>query len=343
VSSPAPYAPPPQQGPGPGPAGAAGRREPGDGVGLRYHELLRLAPRTGWWVLLGVVAVVLLVLVGQVLALLPVAIAYAARGYDAEQVTDRLSGDPATPGFLLSVNAGWLLAIVAVLLVVRLVHGLGFGWATSVVARFRWRWFLVCAALALVALLATVLVSMLVPADDGVGGSINSFTSETRDYLLVILLLTPFQAAGEEYAFRGYLMQAIGSMRWRKVATYAAVLVSALVFALAHGLGQGAPVFIDRFAFGIVAAVLVIRTGGLEAGIAMHVLNNWLAFGLALAFGDMTESLNASGGSWWNLLVTATQSVVFVGLVLLAARRMGISERTGAEAVTVLERQESRV
>ena len=30
-------------------------------------------------------------------------------------------------------------------------------------------------------------------------------------------------------------------------------------------------------------------TGGLEAGIAMHVLNNWLAFGLALAFGDMAR------------------------------------------------------
>ena len=31
----------------------------------------------------------------------------------------------------------------------------------------------------------------------------------------------------------------------------------------------------------------MILTGGLEAGIAMHVLNNFLAFGLALAYGDM--------------------------------------------------------
>ena len=70
------------------------------------------------------------------------------------------------------------------------------------------------------------------------------------------------------------------------------MLVPALLFALAHGLGQSAPVFFDRFAFGVVAGILVIRTGGLEAAIAMHVLNNFLAFGLALRFGDMTEALN---------------------------------------------------
>ena len=74
-------------------------------------------------------------------------------------------------------------------------------------------------------------------------------------------------------------------------------MVPAILFALAHGLGQSAPIFFDRFAFGLVAGTLVILTGGLEAGIAMHVLNNWLAFGLALAFGDMGSSLNPTGGT----------------------------------------------
>ena len=82
--------------------------------------------------------------------------------------------------------------------------------------------------------------------------------------------------------------------------------------------------FFDRFAFGLVAGILVVRTGGLEAGIAMHVLNNWLAFGLALAFGDMGEALNPTGGTWWSIPVTLTQSLVFLGLTLLVARRMGL-------------------
>ena len=72
------------------------------------------------------------------------------------------------------------------------------------------------------------------------------------------------------------------------------MLLPALLFALAHG-AQDAPIFVDRFAFGLVAGVLVITTGGLEAGIAMHVLNNFLAFGLALAYSDMTSALNPHG------------------------------------------------
>jgi hypothetical protein len=99
------------------------------------------------------------------------------------------------------------------------------------------------------------------------------------------------------------------------------------VFGLAHGIGQSIPIFFDRFAFGLVAGALVVLTGGLEAGIAMHVLNNWLAFGLALAFGDMASTLNPSGGSWWSIPVTLTQSLVYLALALATARRMGLSSR----------------
>ena len=38
-----------------------------------------------------------------------------------------------------------------------------------------------------------------------IGTTPHDFTRETRDFLLVVLFLTPLQAAGEEYAFRGYL------------------------------------------------------------------------------------------------------------------------------------------
>jgi hypothetical protein len=111
----------------------------------------------------------------------------------------------------------------------------------------------------------------------------------------------------------------------------AAVLLPALLFALAHG-AQSPPVFFDRFAFGIVAGLLVVLTGGLEAGIAMHVLNNWLAFGLALAFGDMASTLNPVGGSWWTIPVTLTQSLVYLGLVVWVGRRIGLRTTTETPA-----------
>ena len=44
----------------------------------------------------------------------------------------------------------------------------------------------------------------------------------------------------------------------------------------------------------------------------MHVLNNWLAFGVALAFGDMGSALNPTGGTWWSIPVTLTQSLTYL-------------------------------
>ena len=80
---------------------------------------------------------------------------------------------------------------------------------------------------------------------------------------------------GEEYGFRGYLMQASGSFFRSRIA---ALLITSGLFALAHGV-QNFPLFFDRFAFGLIAGLIVILVGGLEAGIALHILNNLLAFG----------------------------------------------------------------
>ena len=244
----------------------------------------------------------------------------------------RLTGEVVTPAFLLVVNLGWALTIPAAWLVQWALHGLRPRWLASVGPRIRWRWFFTCLGLAFLALLATLVVSTLLPADAAGGeisGELNTFTETTRDFLLVVVLLTPLQAAGEEYAFRGYLTQAVGGLFTSpRLSAVMAVVVPSLLFALAHG-AQDPPIFVDRFAFGLVAGVLVILTGGLEAGIAMHVLNNFLAFGLALAYGDMDSALNPTGGTWWSLPATLTQSLVFLGLTVLVARRRGLRTAAG--------------
>jgi membrane protease YdiL (CAAX protease family) len=313
--------------------------------GLDYHRIHRgghWGPH-GWWRgLVGLGCLVGLVLLVQVLVLIGLTLAYLAQGLTFDQAEDRMTGDPVTPGFLLAVNLGWALAIPVVWLLQRTLHGLRPGWLASVMPRIRWRWFAVCLGLALVALIATIVVSMVIPeqAEGDISGSLNNFTTTTRDYLLVVVLLTPLQAAGEEYVFRGYLTQAIGGFfASPRLSAVLAVGIPSLLFALAHG-AQDAPIFFDRFAFGAVAGVLVILTGGLEAGIAMHVLNNWLAFGIALAFGDMDSALNPTGGTWWSIPVTLTQSLVYLALAVYVARRMGIRPRTGR---AILERRMPRV
>ena len=106
-----------------------------------------------------------------------------------------------------------------------------------------------------------------------------------------------------------------------------AIGATATLFAFAHGT-QNPPLFLDRFAFGLIAGWLVTRTGGLEAGIALHVLNNFLAFGIALIFGDLGSTLTVSEVSWWNIVLTVTQSGVYTALVLLLAARMRLHTHT---------------
>lgn len=305
---------------------------------LAYHQLLRGGRwgARGWWrVALGVPFMVALVLALQTVVVVVFSVVLAVGGSDYADVSRQLSGEEATPAFLAVVNLGWALTIPAVWLVLWVMHRLRPGWAASVLGKIRWRWLAVSFGVALIALFATLVVSALLPQQGGAGtdmdGGLNDFTTLTRDFLIVVVLLTPLQAAGEEYAFRGYLTQAFGGLFagvHPRIAQAVAVLVPALLFATAHGIGQDAPIFFDRFAFGVVAGILTIATGGLEAAIAMHVLNNFLAFGLALAFGDMTSALEPTGGSWWSLPVTLTQSIVYTGLSIFVARRMGVATRT---------------
>jgi len=303
------------------------------GPGLPYHLVQRGGWSGVWRPILGVLALIVsFVVVVPLLIQLPFAVGLALAGRDVvDGLDDLLDFDNPTPLGLAYLNISLACAIPVAWLLTRVLHGLRPGWLASVAPRIRWRWLLVCFGLAFVALFATLVVSAMVPSspdDPQLSGQLNDFTSTTRDYLLVILLLTPLQAAGEEYAFRGYLTQAFGNVFGR---AWAAVLFPALLFALAHG-SQSAPVFFDRFAFGVVAGLAVVLTGGLEAGIAMHVLNNWLAFGLALAFSDMASTLNPTGDSWWTIPVTLTQSLVYLGLVLLVARRLGV--RTATDTAT---------
>ena len=54
----------------------------------------------------------------------------------------------------------------------------------------------------------------------------------------------------------------------------------------------------------------------------------------------MASTLNPSGGSWWSIPVTLTQSLVYLGLAVLVCRRMGLTTTT---TTRVLEAPPSRV
>lgn len=233
------------------------------------------------------------------------------------------SGSSVTPASMvwlnLSIASGVLIAVV----LERYLHRLHPAWLLSVLPGVRWRFLGACTAAAVVAIAASLAVAQLWPSTAEFSSSVVSMTRSSAVLAVVLLLTTPLQAIGEEFVFRGYLMQAFGSL----LSGWAAVLITSVLFALAHGVQDG-PLFIDRLAFGVMASYLVLRTGGLEAGIAMHVLNNLTAFGFALAYGQMGQVLTSTSAPWQQLFVTATQDGLYVVAVVLVARRMGLRRTT---------------
>jgi membrane protease YdiL (CAAX protease family) len=252
-------------------------------VGVAYPLTLR-GPGFAWWrSLLGVATAILLYLVvTATVSSLVIGIGYLV------QRPPQTAAEYAAAGYRFEMPAGMLaqnLAIAALTLVawfvVTVVHHVRPRWLSSVQPGIRWRYLLLCLGAAALLLNAVALLPNLF----GDGAAAVRPQPQLLGFLVVIILTSPLQAAAEEYLFRGYLLQALGSLVTNP---WFGVVVSATLFAYLHG-GQNLPLFLNRLAFGLLAAVLVLKTGGLEAGIAAHIVNNVSAYTIA----SLTTSIAA--------------------------------------------------
>ncbi|MCW2753146.1 MAG: Abortive infection protein [Marmoricola sp.] len=309
-----------------------------DAPGQEYALTLR-TPSYAWWrPISGLLVVAFWLLAGTGLVAAPILL--ISVGLDHQGSFDSAYRQAAELKHvvwqgMLALNLALASMIVVTCALLRFVHGVAPGRLLSVAGRVRWRFFGACFGVAVLAIGAQLLVSRVVPNDqNGLDQGPNHLTARLLAIGLVVLLTTPLQAMGEEFAFRGYLLQAFGALSRRP---WVAVVTSALLFALAHGV-QNAPLFADRFTFGLLAGYLVVRTGGLEASIALHIWNNLVSFGLALGLGNIDKILNLESISWWNIPLTITQNGVFLVLVLVIARRMGITPRSGGPVLAAPSR-----
>jgi membrane protease YdiL (CAAX protease family) len=309
-----------------------------------YPMMLRTWDYRWWKPIVGLMIAVVVFFVAQVALSVILVIGAVVDGGSAplsERMNAAFDLKTVTPWNMLYLNLSLASLTLVVWLVVRLVHRLRPRWLSSVLPGIRWRFFFACFGLAVVALIVSLVVGALLPHDpNDVSGSAHMPTGRLLATAIVVLLTTPLQALGEEYGFRGYLMQATGSffdgvaealgISRRRATIFAsalALLVTSVAFAFAHGV-QNFPLFFDRFAFGLMAGLVVILVGGLEAGIALHILNNLLAFGIAIAYNQLDGVLTVSEASWWQLPVTIAQNGSYLVLVLLVARKMGLRNST---------------
>ena len=226
---------------------------------------------------------------------------------------------------LLATNLSLIVLIPLSMLVARKLNRQTPGLLSSVVGRLRWRplaWFAVIAvALELVMLAVIQFGGIELAGGERHGGGA---APDAVAVIAVTLLTSTFQAAGEEYFFRGYLLQAVGAL---VRSSMVAILVTTLVFTIAHGVWpwQSPALFLDRFAFGLVAALLVVRTGGLEASIAAHAANNVVTFVFAALTNSVGASLGVQDAPWGLVTVDVVKFVAFGAVALWVARRMKLA------------------
>lgn len=185
----------------------------------------------------------------------------------------------ATPGMLFLALASFGLPVMALILLLRRVHGRGFlsllGPSRLIMPQFGQT--LRYTALALLGL--TLL-----------HGFQPEFVAAYRPFLVWLLIL-PFalvaifiQTSAEEVLFRGYLQQQLGA---RSSNPWVWMVIPSVLFALPHAFNTvtlpDALFYIGwTFLFGLIAADLTARSGSLGPALALHFTNNasqFLIFG----------------------------------------------------------------
>jgi membrane protease YdiL (CAAX protease family) len=224
-------------------------------------------------------------------------------GMSFVQVALLLAVQLATRGLTLSADAKAL----AVSIVLTLSYGAGFGAAAAMFAgQFRkhglsmademsinlkslggsWGKAFKMAGLGLLAIFAlnALLQFLPLPKPDSPAGDM-AIQFKGLAYLIFAFSGVVFAPILEEILFRGYLLNALRigfragiwakMFRTERIADYAAIAVSAAIFALAHGTLTGFP---PLFCAGIVMAALYRRSGSLVPSMLLHFMMNSLAF-----------------------------------------------------------------
>lgn len=315
---------PPLPGPYPAPRPVALAVTPTD-----YPSFWR-TPRWAPWrpivtLLLAVVGFFVLQVVSAILA---VVLDHLTGRVDFQQQAEATAGGSiiATPAIFLINNLGLAALIPLCLMLAWGFTGQSPKWLSSVVGGVRWGWLGRC-FLVLTPLWLIYLGFDAVTTDSLSGLAVNP---DTPLLIVGIIVTTPLQAAGEEYAFRGLANRAVAGLVPTRARPWGAVLgavVTSALFMLAHGAGSGW-LNLYYFSFGMIACAMTWWTGGLEAAIAMHVVNNLISEA-TMPFSDISGMFDrGAGAAGPETLIGIVMPMIGAVLIGWHARRAGVVSRT---------------
>lgn len=299
---------------------------------LEYHRLYRGAQNYAWWkplvaVLLGV-SIYFAFNIGYSFALVPLLSVYDPEYLNTLFLNNGDLLDTQHPWSIV-LNMGAIILMIPATLLAMLILGIRpVGRIWSVAGRVRWGLLGKTALAALVAIivmngvgiLLDVIASMWVTASDTTPANQDPdfSVSAAITSMVLVLFLVPFQAAAEEVVFRGAFLQVLGS--WMR-SPWIAIGISTVAFAAGHIYDIWGLLAVGIM--GLVAAWLTWKTGGLEAAIAIHILNNFAAFGVMASGFDSETAQAESGGGLASLIAEVVGLALFAWLTLRIFKRGG--------------------
>lgn len=293
---------------------------------LPYHRLSFADPKNAWWKPLpeGAIGVAFFI-VFQLILTVPLLVAMFTNpdfsGIFSGSTSDEMMANFTTAAFENPWIFAYLFGSIAVMFpslwLARLLIGpKPWGLIHSVAGRLRWGWMLLCTGIAGIIFLGLPFIIGLFESGEPAEPWREPATP-LWVFLLLLVTLVPVQCYAEELVFRGYLMQTLGG--WLKNPAWAIILPAPL-FMLGHGYdlwGQ-----LSVLCMGLTAGFLVWYTGGLEAAIALHIVNNVLSMFSGL-MGTADPFANA-GSKPLDFVVVLAIELLYASVVVFAARKRKI-------------------
>lgn len=197
---------------------------------------------------------------------------------DPQAVTDAVFEAIGTPFGMLGVNIGWA-AMIPGAIVAAAAFGRGAaGYVSSVAGT--WRWGAVGRSALVVVPIFAVYIGLTLALD----GSVEWRWDPNWGLVAVVLLTTPLQATGEEFAFRGFLTQMLGGwvrQRWVPLAIVGSLGLMVLGFL---GLQGGANASM------LVAVLVATAAAGIGPWVAAGrplATAVWIGISTGLLFGSL--------------------------------------------------------
>jgi membrane protease YdiL (CAAX protease family) len=266
--------------------------------------------RNSWW-RYPLCLIVAVLLAGMILLVLGVAL--TLMGLLSPDIATQIQQPKYVMSLFLGIAATFAALTAGLALAAMLIHRKR---PRDLVGRWRWDFFAWGLGGWIIMQGALSLIDVLI-APHGFAVSANRGSASFAAIALIAILV---QTLSEEFIFRGYLTQGL-LLALKK--PLPAAIASGLLFGSVH-IPNGIPQALNAIVFGIVCAMIAIRTGGIALTCGLHLANNYFGAVVVVSGADVFKG---SPGMitqttpeliWWDLSLAV---IALLGVLWLIFRR----------------------